>query len=182
MAGMLAVAERAASDPLIIETIRLRTLAASLIDDPEVHAALTASLNEVLQRMATSIAAGQAAGEVRTDIDPRHGRLDPVRLHPGRRARPCGARQTPRCTEFVAVAEHALPPVSRTTPRGDAVTSEHPNRKWWTLFAMCFALFMIMLDNTIVNVALPSIQQRAEDDAREPGVDGERLRRRRSRP
>ena len=24
---------------------------------------------------------------------------------------------------------------------------------------MCFALFMIMLDNTIVNVALPSIQQ-----------------------
>jgi EmrB/QacA subfamily drug resistance transporter len=38
------------------------------------------------------------------------------------------------------------------------VTHEHPNRKWWTLFAMCFALFMIMLDNTIVNVALPSIQ------------------------
>ena len=29
---------------------------------------------------------------------------------------------------------------------------------WWTLFAMCFALFMIMLDNTVVNVALPSIQ------------------------
>ena len=38
------------------------------------------------------------------------------------------------------------------------MTHEHPNRKWWTLFAMCFALFMIMLDNTIVNVALPSIQ------------------------
>jgi len=33
------------------------------------------------------------------------------------------------------------------------------NRKWWTLGAMCFALFMIMLDNTIVNVALPSIQK-----------------------
>src|ERR1700678_1009906 len=30
---------------------------------------------------------------------------------------------------------------------------------WWTLFAMCFALFMIMLDATIVNVALPSIQR-----------------------
>ena len=39
------------------------------------------------------------------------------------------------------------------------MTSDHPNRKWWTLFAMCFALFMIMLDNTIVNVALPSIQK-----------------------
>jgi EmrB/QacA subfamily drug resistance transporter len=33
------------------------------------------------------------------------------------------------------------------------------NRKWWTLGAMCFALFMIMLDNTAVNVALPSIQK-----------------------
>ena len=32
------------------------------------------------------------------------------------------------------------------------------NHKWWTLAAMCFALFMIMLDNTVVNVALPSIQ------------------------
>jgi AcrR family transcriptional regulator len=70
MAGMLAVAERAASDPLIIETIWLRTVAASLIDDPEVHAALKASLNEVLQRMTKCIAGGQAAGEVRTDIDP----------------------------------------------------------------------------------------------------------------
>jgi EmrB/QacA subfamily drug resistance transporter len=33
------------------------------------------------------------------------------------------------------------------------------NHKWWTLAAMCFALFMIMLDNTVVNVALPSIQR-----------------------
>jgi EmrB/QacA subfamily drug resistance transporter len=33
------------------------------------------------------------------------------------------------------------------------------NSKWWTLGAMCFALFMIMLDNTVVNVALPSIQK-----------------------
>src|SRR5207244_11165270 len=33
------------------------------------------------------------------------------------------------------------------------------NRKWSTLAAMCFALFMIMIDNTVVNVALPSIQR-----------------------
>jgi EmrB/QacA subfamily drug resistance transporter len=33
------------------------------------------------------------------------------------------------------------------------------NRRWWTLAAMCFALFMAMLDNTVVNVALPSIQR-----------------------
>jgi EmrB/QacA subfamily drug resistance transporter len=36
--------------------------------------------------------------------------------------------------------------------------SEH-NRRWWTLGAMSFALFMVMLDNTAVNVALPSIQE-----------------------
>ena len=33
------------------------------------------------------------------------------------------------------------------------------NRKWWTLAAVAFGLFMIMLDNTVVNVALPAIQQ-----------------------
>jgi EmrB/QacA subfamily drug resistance transporter len=33
------------------------------------------------------------------------------------------------------------------------------NRKWWTLAAVAFGLFMIMLDNTVVNVALPSIEK-----------------------
>jgi EmrB/QacA subfamily drug resistance transporter len=33
------------------------------------------------------------------------------------------------------------------------------NRKWWTLAAVSFGLFMIMLDNTVVNVALPSMQR-----------------------
>ena len=40
---------------------------------------------------------------------------------------------------------------------GHLITEE--NAKWWTLAAMCFALFMIMLDNTVMNVALPSIQE-----------------------
>jgi EmrB/QacA subfamily drug resistance transporter len=31
------------------------------------------------------------------------------------------------------------------------------NRKWWTLGAVAFGLFMIMLDNTVVNVALPTM-------------------------
>jgi EmrB/QacA subfamily drug resistance transporter len=35
-------------------------------------------------------------------------------------------------------------------------------RKWWTLWAVSFGLFMIMLDNTIVNVALPAIQRDLE--------------------
>src|SRR5213078_3381738 len=32
-------------------------------------------------------------------------------------------------------------------------------RKWWTLAAVAFGLFMIMLDNTVVVVALPAIQR-----------------------
>src|SRR3712207_6841038 len=39
------------------------------------------------------------------------------------------------------------------------LTITDANRRWWTLAAMCFALFMVMLDNTVVNVALPSIQR-----------------------
>jgi EmrB/QacA subfamily drug resistance transporter len=39
-----------------------------------------------------------------------------------------------------------------------ALTAEE-NRKWWTLFAVSFGLFMIMLDNTVVNVALPTMQR-----------------------
>src|ERR671922_520918 len=41
----------------------------------------------------------------------------------------------------------------------DRIRLNEGNRRWWTLAAMCFALFMIMLDNTAVNVALPSIQE-----------------------
>jgi EmrB/QacA subfamily drug resistance transporter len=47
--------------------------------------------------------------------------------------------------------------VSVSTHRHRFITDE--NARWWTLGAMCFALFMMMLDNTVVNVALPSIQR-----------------------
>ena len=43
--------------------------------------------------------------------------------------------------------------------RISALRMTEENRRWWALAAMCFALFMIMLDNTVVNVALPSIQR-----------------------
>ncbi|HZO34379.1 MAG TPA: MFS transporter [Gaiellaceae bacterium] len=37
------------------------------------------------------------------------------------------------------------------------VTAE--NKQWWTLGAVSVGLFMIMLDNTVVNVALPAMQR-----------------------
>ncbi|HEU0304052.1 MAG TPA: MFS transporter [Gaiellaceae bacterium] len=41
------------------------------------------------------------------------------------------------------------------------------NRRWWTLLAVSFGLFMIMLDNTVVNVALPAIQESLDADQSE---------------
>jgi MFS family permease len=33
------------------------------------------------------------------------------------------------------------------------------DRTWWTLIALCTAIFMLVLDTTVVNVALPDIQR-----------------------
>jgi MFS family permease len=37
--------------------------------------------------------------------------------------------------------------------------NQQMERKWWTLLASCIAIFMLLLDVTIVNVALPSIER-----------------------
>ena len=55
-----------------------------------------------------------------------------------------------------------------------AIFSEE-RRKWWTLAAVSFGLFMIMLDNTVVNVALPSIQARPRRRPLRARVDRHRL-------
>jgi EmrB/QacA subfamily drug resistance transporter len=36
--------------------------------------------------------------------------------------------------------------------------SDDPRRRWWALFVLCLGVLMIVLDTTIVNVALPSIR------------------------
>ena len=56
-----------------------------------------------------------------------------------------------------ADVSEALEPEAATI--GRRPRAAHAGSKWLTLAAMCFALFMIMLDNTVVNVALPTIQR-----------------------
>ncbi|MEP7332643.1 MAG: MFS transporter [Terracoccus sp.] len=43
-------------------------------------------------------------------------------------------------------------------PRGEAPSGGPEGNKWWTLTGVCFGTFMLLLDVTIVNVALPDIQ------------------------
>src|SRR5437867_3385771 len=51
-------------------------------------------------------------------------------------------------------------PVVQTVRAADVEQgSATDNRKWWVLVAMVFGLFMPVLDNLVVNVALPTIQR-----------------------
>ena len=47
--------------------------------------------------------------------------------------------------------------------------SPDTNRRWWTLGAVCVATFMLLLDITVVNTALPAIQKDARLSAAAPG-------------
>lgn len=45
-----------------------------------------------------------------------------------------------------------------TDPPHDPAVKAH-DRRWWILLVLCFSLMVIVLDNTILNVALPRIQE-----------------------
>ena len=60
--------------------------------------------------------------------------------------------------EIAACRDDATPDDRPSACSPPLVTNEEDSR-WWTLAAMCFALFLEMLDNTVVNVSLPSIQR-----------------------
>ena len=107
--------------------------------------------------------ARRRAGERRRDRDPlpRCGR--PAGAAPGRELLPPHAREV------------RAPGASRRAP---APLYRHATmeRKWWTLLAVCVATFMLLLDITIVNVALPSIQEDLDASFSRPAVGRRRLR------
>jgi EmrB/QacA subfamily drug resistance transporter len=48
---------------------------------------------------------------------------------------------------------------ARSEPRGAADQDARTVHRWWTLTAVCVGTFMLLLDVTIVNVALPDVQK-----------------------
>src|SRR4051794_32691783 len=60
----------------------------------------------------------------------------------------------PRSSRAGLFVFHASKPWNSRVDRRNVVPME---RKWWTLIAVCVATFILLLDITIVNVALPAI-------------------------
>ena len=63
------VAHRACTDELVIEIVRLRMLALTLADEPEIRSALVESVDTMRHGVASRLEAAQRGGQVRTDVE-----------------------------------------------------------------------------------------------------------------
>jgi AcrR family transcriptional regulator len=70
--ALVEVAELAATDELIVEVMRLRMLAASLVDEPPVREALEQNMGFMRARIVAMLMRARDRGEVRADLDLEH--------------------------------------------------------------------------------------------------------------
>ena len=57
----------------------------------------------------------------------------------------------------LAPSATAAPPATR--PAAPAAIPTHEDRRWWVLPVLCLSVFLVVVDNTIVNVALPTLSR-----------------------
>src|SRR6266567_9219704 len=86
----------------------------------------------------------------RPGSEPETGVLQDQRAIPG-----TGQPERLRSTEMKAFSAGAAKRAGKRRSEGSLLMA----RKWWTLTAVVAGVFMLLLDITIVNVALPQIQQ-----------------------
>ncbi len=130
--------------------------------------ALSDAIGLSLAGVSRSIEAMVQRGDVKRAEDPRDRRSKLLTATPRRPqalrapARGPHGRRAPLRRRIGTGRASGPRPGTGRGGREDSMTGRirlnEGNRRWWTLAAMCFALFMLMLDNTVVNVALPSIQ------------------------
>jgi AcrR family transcriptional regulator len=69
LTAMANIANRMCDDEVMLDVARLRMLAITLADDPEIRAALDLSLSGMRRRVVGVVRAGQERGELRADAD-----------------------------------------------------------------------------------------------------------------